>query len=484
MGRAEAGPTQEKFHLLSPKEVTFLRFVYNGDEAKAVEYAQLAGINPDSMADEPLSVWFYDMDELMAPGMHRDVRVHKIVFDRFKQNPNPPLRDVRGMQSYCSYAPMPHDFNTQWNGTNTEKQLIANAQWEALKKHVDVMTAGFDSLRKYGLTDRGILTAMLTGCVFPNPGDISEYVYDHLATKLVKAGADINQSGSQFGRPGRPIELVVQRANVPVLQRLLHDGAQVRFAISNPCGGKGTDLYGYLLNGRPPNFDQVVQMVGLLTAAGLPADRPITAAAGFGSTYCHPTTIYDEALTAGNLDFAKALKVAMATPAVQAAPALVSSAQTDVSASVPAAMAVDPVKPTKFGAWSITADPSGRPVAASPSVNAPDVTVRRLQLECAVGGRLEYVPISAKATALNSLWVSGMDDAQSELPVVNGRLSGKSAAWLSQAFLKAEASAAKSGQAKWGLSVVADNPNIVAVTDVDGAGFSQMRSYMLAHCKS
>jgi hypothetical protein len=59
---------------------------------------------------------------------------------------------------------------------------------------------------------------------------------------------------------------------------------------------------------------------------------------------------------------------------------------------------------------------------------------------------LEYVAISGKAEAFKSVWISGMDDLQSELPLANGRITGKSASWLSQELLKAESNAAKSGQ--------------------------------------
>jgi hypothetical protein len=166
---------------------------------------------------------------------------------------------------------------------------------------------------------------------------------------------------------------------------------------------------------------------------------------------------------------------------VLAAKGPVASAPSANSAAAPVQVAITP--DASFGSWHVTAGQDRRPIATSQPDKRTDLPLQGRRLECVAGGCLEYVPVSGKAEAFKSVWISGMDDLQSKLPLANGRITGKSASWLSQELLKAESNAAKSGQKTWGPGIVAGDPNS-ETTDIVGSGFSQMRGYMLAHFKS
>ena len=76
--------SEQRREMLPPRERTFLNIVFSGDEAKSVEYVQAAGINPNSIGGEPLSAWLFHF------GPAANINVQRIVFERFRQNPNPP----------------------------------------------------------------------------------------------------------------------------------------------------------------------------------------------------------------------------------------------------------------------------------------------------------------------------------------------------------------------------------------------------------
>jgi hypothetical protein len=468
---ASAGLVQEKFPTLFPREVTFLKTVFSGDEAKAVEYASLAGINPSSIGGEPLSAWFYDWNDILQ----RDLRIQKIVFEKFKQNPNPLMHDISGIRNFCSYAPYPQNFAIITSGTPEQRQLLEQQQFAAQKIHFDAMIAGFESLRRYGLTDRNILSAMLPNCVYSTPGPASEYIYDNLVSKLLAAGANINESNPnsrQFGRGGRPIEHAVSDMNDVVVERLLRDGAQVDFPLPTVCGDQVTNLYGYILTrDKQAGRERGARIVGLLNAAGLPASKPVMAVGGG----CRKTTAYDEALNDGSLDFAKAVKSAIENTKPAARAAAVAVPARPISAT-----RAEPVAPTQIGAWKVATD-NGRLVAVATADGKTRNGFAALRLEC-VGGHLEYAPVALKIGTMTSLWISVAGDAK-EMKLVNQRAAGPSASMLSKEFVASEAEAKQGGAPDWGIEMGVEGWN-KEMDNVPMTGFSQMRSFMLARCKS
>src|SRR6202008_503406 len=94
--------SSQKRDMLSPREKTFLGIVFSGDEERSAEYAQTAGVNPNAIGGEPLSVWFYGL------GPVANVNVQRIVFERFHQNPNPPnVGDMEFLGGFCNMPGLP-----------------------------------------------------------------------------------------------------------------------------------------------------------------------------------------------------------------------------------------------------------------------------------------------------------------------------------------------------------------------------------------
>jgi hypothetical protein len=139
---------------------------------------------------------------------------------------------------------------------------------------------------------------------------------------------------------------------------------------------------------------------------------------------------------------------------------------------------------SSFGAWTIAAGSDGRLVATARLAN-PGGPLRELRIECRTGGRLEYVPVTADGTRVQSIWLnSGIDDTQSQLQATSGRFSGAAAAELSKQFLAAEADAKRNGAAgEWAFEITVNDSNSSG-SNIQAAGFSRMRAHMLANCKS
>src|SRR5262249_55774163 len=138
--------------------------------------------------------------------------------------------------------------------------------------------------------------------------------------------------------------------------------------------------------------------------------------------------------------------------------------------------------PQTFGSWQVASGQNGRPVATSAAVGV-ESSLRELRIECVPGGRLEYVPVPAKSGTINSMWIDGADDTQSELQLANGRATGRTAALLSKEFMTMEGNARKDGAQNWGMRFVVNDPNGME-SSIGGNGFSQMRAHMLANCKN
>ena len=78
--------------------------------------------------------------------------------------------------------------NVVITGTAQQKQAAHTTAVAAIKGHIDAMATGFEFLQRYGLTRKGILSAMLPACVFTVVNEASEYMYDRPVTRLLKAG--------------------------------------------------------------------------------------------------------------------------------------------------------------------------------------------------------------------------------------------------------------------------------------------------------
>ena len=136
------------------------------------------------------------------------------------------------------------------------------------------------------------------------------------------------------------------------------------------------------------------------------------------------------------------------------------------------------IAPTQIGAWKVATD-NGRLVAVANADGKTKNGFAALRLEC-VGGHLEYVPIALKIDAISSLWFSIAGDAK-EMKLVKQRASGKSATILSNEFAANEP---KAGEPQdWGIEMTVQSWNSVG-DNVVMTGFSKMRAFMRANCKS
>lgn len=148
------------------------------------------------------------------------------------------------------------------------------------------------------------------------------------------------------------------------------------------------------------------------------------------------------------------------------------------NAAQPAAPAT-PVPITHIEAWRIVND-NGRLVAIANADNKTLNGFAALRLEC-VAGRLEYVPVALKLGAITSLWLSVGGDAK-EMKLVKHRASGASATTLSNEFAAIERDARQGSTKDWGVEFTVQSANHEG-DNVVMTGFSDMRAYMLAHCK-
>ncbi|MET4802819.1 hypothetical protein [Bradyrhizobium sp. LB11.1] len=455
---ASAEAPWEKWRKLSEREKTFLKTVFAGDEAKADEYVKVAGINVNSLAGEPLSVWFYRIGAEDGPRTPfvRDVKVQRIVFEHFRQNPNPTNVDETYLDRFCNYAPFPP------MGTDIQVET-------AQRPYMETMATGFQSLLRYGLRDKVLINAIFQGCMKAlRP---TQYFYQNVLSPMVKAGADINA-----GVPQRPIEGAMESFNPDLVEGLVRDRAQVTMPVKGGCAG-AANLYGYLYaNLRRYDREKLLRIVRALTAGGL---SPTAKAAVSYNGQCHNSSLYDVAVDAGDLDLARQIKEAggSATAAADVPVAPVKMASTPATTTAP----------TQIGSWSISTGADGRPVAATTAVKAATSEtgpLQALRLECVAGGRLEYVPVTAKSGPARALWLNGADDNLNELRLTNGRAAGAFAANLSREFGTSEANIRRNGTAdNWVMEMTVDDSNS-PMSNMQMNGFSQMRSYMLAHCKS
>jgi hypothetical protein len=453
---ASAQAPWEKYRGLSEREKTFLKTVFEGNEAKAREYVQVAGINVNALAGEPLSVWFYRMaGDAGRPPFVRDTNVQRIVFEAFRQNVNPANIGENYLERFCQYAPYPSR-----GGMASQAEIQA-----AQKPYADAMVAGFQSLLKYGLRDRALINAIFQGCIFKGNVSVTESFYQAVLSPMIKAGADVNA-----GSPQRPIERAVETLTPDLAEGLVRDRAQVNLTF-NVCQ-RPSNLYGYLFRylGYPQNREKLVRMARALHTGGL----LVTAKTGWidtgGYGQCHFGSFYDAVVDKGDVELAKQLKeIASSAPAVALPPA------------APAPSTSQPVgAPLQMGAWKIATE-NGKTFAMAKAEKSDGGQVAGIRLECAAPGKLEYVPVASRAT-IKTLWVNGMDDIQHTIPLAAGRVSGADNSMLSMEFLGSEANYKRNGTADWGIEMSVDGPE-AAMQTIKMSGFSQMRGYMLANCK-
>lgn len=454
---ASAQAPWEKYRGLSEREKTFLKTVFEGNEAKAKEYVQIAAINVNALAGEPLSVWFYRMaGDMGRPPFIRDQNVQRLVFEVFRQSPNPPNVGESYLDRFCQYAPY------QSRGGMASQTEIQSAQ----KPYVDAMANGFQSLLKYGLRDRALINAIFQGCVSKSNVTITEPFYQSVLSPMVKAGADVNG-----GSPQRPIERAVETLNPELAEGLVRDRAQVTMSFT-VCQ-QSANLYGYLFRylGYPQNRERLVRMARALAAGGLPPTAKTGWIDGGGYGQCRHSSFYDTVVDRGDLELAGQLKevVQFAQPVRETTPA-----PPTVAATQPTAVAQE------MGAWKIVAE-NGKLVAITLDAKVTNGQIAGLRFQCAAPGRLEYLPVTTRTSA-NTLWVNGMDDIQHTILLAGGRVSGTDNGMLSKEFAGSEANYKRNGTADWGIEMSIDGPE-AGMQTIRMTGFSQMRSHMLANCK-
>lgn len=489
---AAAGPF-DKWRFLSQREQTFLRLVFSGDEAKATEFERVASINVNAIGGEPLSVWFYRLGSIdMRPEYYRNVAVHNLVFGRFRQNANPASIGDTNLRSYCRHAPTRQDLFIQVQGTPEQKQALAAMQEADRRPHVEAMAVGIDSLLRYGLKDRRLVTEIFVGCFYRNGAPLTVAVYDAVISKLVRAGVDVNALPE--GERLLPIQVAVERLNGPIIQRLIEDGAKPRVAqrqrsalgfnrqLSQPLAGqceprREQSIYNEIFrHARTNNPTQIIEVVGALSKAGLsPLDKYGHVENRGGTIHCVHKSFYDAVVDTGNLSFAAAVKAAAIAPA----PARSEKQPATVS---PDATGNSPAVPAQFGAWKIVLGADRRPVAMANAAPQGPARFAGLRVECVAGGRLEYVPVAATPGAMTSLWFNDGGNVF-EMKLSRGRASGASATTLSKEFAAMDAGYARGGQAKWTIEMSVESDN-GPMAEMAMDGFSEMRRFMLANCKA
>lgn len=479
----------DKMRALSDREKAFLRSVFDGDEAKAAEYAQVANINVNAIAGEPLSTWFYRLGMMnMGRSVYRELKVQRLVFERFKQNPNPANVGENNLEFFCNYAPVPQNFQLENTGTPDQVRALREQQENARRPHIEAMASGFASLLRYGLKDRRIINDIFMGCVFKSGAPVSGYYYDAVLAPMVRAGANVN---GEFVAGQRPIQEATERLNAEFIERLIRDGAQANFPVrhsaydkpgpGDPCTpARARSLYFYLFKQvRPRNTEQVVKVVAALAAGGISPLTKYGYQMNDGSGRCGSSSFYDAVVDTGNLDFARAVKAA--AEGAKAAPRPAASAA-PIAGPAPVAAAAEP-PPSQIGAWAISVV-NNRLVAIAKSRNPKSDPMAGLRLECVAGGKLEYVPVALFLGTMRSLWIHGADDNMNELRLVNQRASGPAAATLSKEFLTADANMTRQGAGDdWSMEMNLEGDG-KPMAAIQMGGFSKMRKYMLANCKS
>lgn len=475
----------DRWNALTEREKTFLSTVFSGDETKAFEYAQLAGINVSAVGGEPLSAWFYRMGQTPFGNrtVYRDLNVQRIVFGTFKQNPNPSVGESN-LENYCNYFPFQQNFQVETSGTQDQRRTLREQQDSARRPHIDAMAEGFNSLIRYGLKDRALITAMFKGCMLGNAPPRTTYFYDTVLSRMVKAGANINVESIQAGRP---IEWAVKNFNPEMIERLVRDGAEVKYQLpkkpfdgqpgSGPCEPRRyRSIYGSLFEAtRPRNPENFMAVVKALNTAGLsPFDKYGTLENQAGRERCVFLSLYDAVVDAGGIDLAKQMKGlptstrSMLPPAPAASP----------NAPPPTRTPTGYFEPMQIGAWRISMD-TGR---LSAFAKSKDIVMLGLRLECVANGRLEYVPHGIGSRRV--LRVHGSDDNMIEMRLVNERASGASAASLSKEFLVTEANHTRNGNGdNWSMEMNMEGDGST-MSEIRMNGFSKMRNYMLANCKN
>jgi hypothetical protein len=481
---------------LSQRERTFLNFVLSGDEAKATEFVRAAGINPNMLAGEPLSAWFYRSFNSSGPSNLRSLPVQRIVFETFKQNPNPAnVADNSNLQNFCTYAPFPNNIQIQVNGTPAQRDAFRESQVAALKGHIDQMATSFESLLRYGLKDRRIITNVFMGCAFrgaTNLGDgmVNTYAYDTLLAKMIRAGADIN---AETIAAQRPIQYAVERGFPDIVERLLRDGAQTNFVVrmsgsdrpnpAVPCAPRLlTSLYIYAYQGnwaKTKNPEAVVRIVKSLASRNISAMTAYGSLANDGSGRCIYKSFYDSVLDTGNIQFATAIKAA-ATKAVEQRPGKPAAPSPPPTAQ-PSSAPIE--RPAQIGDWRIVQD-NGRPMAIAKADKIDGDHLAGLHLVCVPGGRLEYVTSALKLfEPMRALWINRAGDVY-RITLTNAHARGADAVAISKHLLaEEEGNKGNPDGDKLLVQMSVDSDN-GPMSNIQMTGFSKMRAYMLANCKS
>ena len=243
--QSDAASPSDRWYQLSQREKTFLQLVFNGDEAKSVEYAQIAGINPNAIGGEPLSVWFYRMGNTGRGPLYQ-VNAQRIVFERFRQNPNPQNIGQSMLGDFCANAPYSQDLQIQAGGMTTGAQAFG-PRWEAVQKaiadqqrpEIEAMANRFKSLIAYGLRDKTIIRSIFVGCLGRRNFNITPNQYDLLITPMIQAGMNINMP-LQDGRPA--IENFVRAMDYLMVERIIKDGARLDITVRAPGCGRPSNL--------------------------------------------------------------------------------------------------------------------------------------------------------------------------------------------------------------------------------------------------
>lgn len=480
-----------KWNALGQRERTFLRFVLNGDAAQSQEYAQAAGINVNSIAGEPLSAWFYRMGGLGQTPLY-DLAAQRVVFETFRQNPNPQNIGDSNLKRFCAVAPYPQELvmrsavlSTDGKSATPEFKAVMTQIAEKQRPHVEAMAERFASLVRYGLSDQNILRPIFAGCLSDRNWSMTPAYYDLLIKPMLRGGMNINQTMDD-GR--RVIEYFVRSVDAVMVERLMQDGAQVRFPVKGPGCAEPTNLYVYLMsNLKPADPTPALGVVKLLSAGGLSPMQPIA----YGGYQCRHGSLYDAVLDTGNMRYAQLIKLMYEAGQQQSAEILKSTTQapapaaavTSVPVAAPPAAAVPSKPPKQIGDWQMAIQNDGRPMATAPADKGESQKLMELQMVCLAGGKLGYVAIASQAPNLtNSLWIDSAGDVY-RVGLANGFAAGSNAVAISQRLLAEEAgNQGNPAGDKLQIQMSVDSPT-GPMSEMKISGFSKMRAYMLANCK-
>jgi hypothetical protein len=472
------------------RERVFMQHVMSGDEVKADEYARVAGINPNAVAGAPLSVWFYRLGAYGNAPLY-DVKVQRIVFEKFRQDPNPKNVGQNRLSYFCANAPYSRTLQIQAGGMRTGAQAFG-PKWEAVQRaiaeeqrpEIEAMASRFKSLIGYGLRDKALIRPIFVGCLGRRNFSLTKELYNLLVTPMIRAGMDINMP-LEDGRPA--IENFVRTMDYIMVDRLMTDGARLDITVRGLGCSRPTNLYVYFMNNlRPTNVTAALSVIKMLSRAGVSPMKPIA----YGGYQCKFRSLYDAAIDAGNLRYAELIK-AMAESGEQqrhasaATPPAPRPAAQQAQPAPPrtAAATAAPQPPPQIGQWRFIIK-DGRPTAMARAVTHQGDQLAGLNLECVSGGRLEYVPVALKLfDPIRTLWINSAGDVFT-FPLTNGRASRSTAVAISKQLLAEEAAYIRQGSAdKWTLEMSIDSDN-GPMSQIQLGGFSKIRSYMLANCKN